>query len=84
MLLVVDCCIRGENSATRRYYQAYLAVAGEREVETVELGHLGLAPLDAEALKQRDALSLKGDFTHDMFQLARQFRDADAILVAAP
>ena len=23
-MLVIDCCIRGDESATRRYYQAYL------------------------------------------------------------
>ena len=27
-MLVVDCCIRGEESATRKYYRAYLEKAG--------------------------------------------------------
>ena len=29
MMLVIDCCIRGDDSATRRYYEAYLQAAGK-------------------------------------------------------
>ena len=84
MFLVVDSCIRGDDSATRKYYQAYLELAGEQNVEIVELDNLGLIPLDQETLQKRDALSRKKDFQNNMFRLARQFREADSILVAAP
>ncbi len=84
MLLAIDCCIRGDDSATRKYYQAYLRLQGEKDVQVLELSKLALTPLNYQTLKQRDALSSQGDFSHDMFRLARQFRDADTILIAAP
>ena len=62
MLLVIDCCLRGEASATRAYYQAYLRSAGEQDMRIVELGKLGLTPLDGEALRERDNLIRARDF----------------------
>lgn len=83
-MLVVDCCIRGADSATRRYYQAYLRRERVRDAQVLELAKLGLAPLDAAALAERDALCRQGKWDHEMFRLARQFRDAEEILIAAP
>ena len=83
-MLVIDCCLRGEDSATRRYYQAYLEAATPKRVEMVELARLGLRPLDWETLALRDRLSAEGRFDHVLFHLARQFRDAEEILIAAP
>ncbi len=83
-MLVIDCCPRGEDSATRRYYQAYLEAATPERVEMVELARLGLRPLDWETLALRDRLSAEGRFDHVLFHLARQFRDAEEILIAAP
>lgn len=83
-MLVIDCCLRGEDSATRRYYQAYLEATTPERVEMVELARLGLRPLDWETLALRDRLSAEGRFDHVLFHLARQFRDAEEILIAAP
>lgn len=83
-MLVIDCCLRGEDSATRRYYQAYLEAATPERVEMVELARLGLRPLDLETLALRDRLSAEGRFDHVLFHLARQFRDAEEVLIAAP
>lgn len=83
-MLVIDCCPRGEDSVTRRYYQAYLEAAAPERVEMVELARLGLRPLDWETLALRDRLSAEGRFDHVLFHLARQFRDAEEILIAAP
>ena len=83
-MLVIDCCLRGEDSATRRYYQAYLEAAAPERVEMVELARLGLRPLDWETLALRDRLGAEGRFDHVLFHLARQFRDAEEILIAAP
>ena len=83
-MLVIDCCLRGEDSATRRSYQAYLEAAAPERVEMVELARLGLRPLDWETLALRDRLSAEGRFDHVLFHLARQFRDAEEILIAAP
>lgn len=84
MLLVIDCCLRGDDSATRAYYQAYLRIAGEQDIQIVELDKLCLMPLDGEALWERDSLIRAQDFGREQFLLARQFREADELLVAAP
>ena len=83
-MLIVDCCIRGEASATRRYYQAWLRAHPPEGAQVLELDRLGLRPLDRAELEARDALSAAGRFDHPMFDLARQFRDAEEILIAAP
>ena len=90
-LLFVDCCIsqRGEESRTRAlaeaYLEAYMNRHPEAELETVipeEL--LALAPFDVEMLEERDALAQSGQFDDHVFDMARQFQEADAIVVAAP
>ena len=85
-LLFVDCCIsqRGEGSRTRRLAEAFLAHAGDADVERVDVAALGLPPYDAAALNDRDAQSRAGAFDGPHFALARQFHDADRIVVAAP
>ena len=90
-LLFVDCCIsqRGENSRTRRLADAFLAAFREKnpeaEVERVAPETLlALKPFDVEMLNERDALASVGAWDAPVFGLARQFRAADAILVAAP
>lgn len=84
MMLVVDCCIRGDCSATRRYYKAYLQKRSVKDVQYIELSKLVMAPLDSEALQKREALCAERNFDHAMFHLAHQFRSADEILIAAP
>ena len=84
MLLIIDCCIRGADSATRKYYQAYLEASGQQHTQSILLDQMDLAPLNRTTLLQREALCAKKDFGHAMFQLARQFQQADEILVAAP
>ena len=90
-LLFVDCCIsqRGEESRTHKlaeaYLKAYLDRHPEAELETVfpeEL--LELAPFDVEMLEERESLAQSGQFDDHVFDMARQFREADAIVVAAP
>ena len=90
-LLFVDCCIsqRGEQSRTRILAEAFLdafrEVHPEAEIDVVipeEL--LMLHPFDAEMLEERDALAKAGKFDAPVFDMARQFRDADAVVVAAP
>ena len=90
-ILLVDCCIsqRGENSRTRRLAEACLAAFREKwpeaDVETVtQETLLALKPFDVEMLNERDALASVGAWDAPVFSLARQFRAADAILVAAP
>ena len=90
-LLFVDCCIsqRGAESRTRALAEAYLAAFckahPEAEVETVpQETLLALRPLGVNALNERDALASVGAFDAPQFALARQFRAADVVVVAAP
>lgn len=90
-LLFVDCCIsqRGKDSRTRRLADAFLVAFREKwqgaDVETVAPETLlALKPFDVEMLNQRDALASVGAWDAPVFALARQFRAADAIAVAAP
>lgn len=83
-MLVIDCCIRGDDSATRKYYQAYLQTVSEQDIHTLELTKFPIAPLNEETLRKRNVFCEKRDFSHPMFQLAKEFREAEEILIAAP
>ncbi len=89
-LLFIDGCIsqRGPESRTRRLAEAFLAAFREThpgaEAETVRLEGLNLAPFTPAALDERDALAYAGAFDAPVFGLARQFRQADRIVAAAP
>lgn len=90
-LLFVNCCIsqRGENSRTlslaKAFLKAFRAAHPGAEIETVKpetlltLRHFG-----PEMLNDRDALAGVGAWDAPVFDLARQFRAADRIVVAAP
>lgn len=89
-LLFVDCCVsqRGADSRTRALADAFLSAFREAhpraEVETVSLEALDIRPFFPPALEERDALAEAGAFDAPVFALARQFRQADKIAVAAP
>lgn len=90
-LLIVDCCIsqRGKDSRTRQlleaFQEAFCRTHPEAEVETVSPQTLlALGPFDPAALDERDALASVQAWDAPVFALARQFRSADAVAVAAP
>ena len=90
-LLIVDCCIsqRGEHSRTRRLLEAYVESFRrshpEAETETVTPEELlSLKPFDTDMLNERDALMSVQAWDAPVYRLARQFRAADAVVVAAP
>lgn len=90
-LLFVDCCIsqRGPGSRTaalaKAYLEAFLAAHPGWEMETVSQETLlGLRPFDPAMLDERTALAAVGAFDAPVFALARQFRAADRVVVAAP
>lgn len=85
-LLFVDACMRGENSRTLRLAKQLVhAVSGaDVQLQTVSLPALALAPLDADALAQRDVLCAEQQFTHPALAQAWQFKHADAVILAAP
>lgn len=81
-LLFVDACVR-EESRTRRIAQALTdRLAGDREI--LRLTDMDLQPLSASSLQKRTELLEKGEYSHPTFDLARQFAEADTIVIAAP
>ena len=87
-LLFINACIRGERSRTlrlcKKYISTFLAYHPEYEMEEVELNSMPLKIQDMEELDRRDAFIEAGDFSDPMFDLARQFMEADHIVIGAP
>ena len=90
-LLFVNGCVsqRGEDSRTlalaRAFLEAWRAKHPDAEAETVAPETLlALKPFDPEMLNDRDALAGIRCFDAPVYDLARQFRAADRIVVAAP
>ena len=70
-LLYVDCCIRREQSRTRKLAEAFLGNLPEGwRVEKAVLMDEPLLPLMEGGFAQRDELLQRGDFTHRRFPTA--------------
>lgn len=84
-LLVVDACVRGEISGTRKLLTAYLKARYPLvQPHVLRLKDEGLLPLQEEDVQKKDALLAAGDYDHPMLRHARLLRDAREIVVAAP
>ncbi|MDO4960686.1 MAG: NAD(P)H-dependent oxidoreductase [Eubacteriales bacterium] len=81
MNLFINCCPRKE-SRTRRLADAVLSRLNG--YEEVDLYSIELDALDEKKLCQRTALIDKHDYSDPMFDLAKQFASASAIVIAAP
>lgn len=81
MVLLIDVCVRGEHSRTRELAECYLS---DKEYMCVSVAEEDIKPLDKSRLEKRQKLIEKGDFSDDMFRYAKQFAQADEIVVAAP
>jgi FMN-dependent NADH-azoreductase len=82
MILFVDACVRKE-SRTRKLAEALLAKMDD-EVCHVVLEDIEWSVTDEAYLSKRDELIAKGAFDDEMFALARQFAEADRVVIAAP
>lgn len=82
-ILFVNACVRGEQSRTRELAQCVLEkLTGEvveRNLQTEEL-----KPLDGKLLQKREELLAAGKTSDEMFRYAREFAEADVIVMAAP
>lgn len=86
-VLYVDCCIRGEQSRTKRLGEAFLSAlerAGGYEIERLTLMDEPLQPLQGEFFWQREKLLETGALDHPRFRYARQFQRAERVVIAAP
>lgn len=82
MILFINACVRTE-SRTKRLADALLQHL-EGDVREVVLSAISFPVADAAFLKKRDALIEGEQWSNPMFDLARQFAEAEKIVVAAP
>ena len=85
MILFIDACAR-KNSRTRELAQSVLSNLPyeDKDAETVGLYDAALEPLTEEVIVKRDTALAAGGFSDPYFDLAKQFAEADTIIIAAP
>ena len=81
-ILFVNACVRKE-SRTRRLAGKLLSKL-DRAFEEICLVEITFPTSNEEYLNKRDQLISKGDWQNPMFELARQFAEAETIVIAAP
>lgn len=81
-ILLINACVRPKS----RTYQLAKHVLQQLDgtVEEVNLEKTNLQPLNQTTLKERGTHEAAKDFSAPMFSCARQFAEADEIVVAAP
>ena len=82
-VLFVNACVNTEISRTYRLSKALLDELGG-DVSEVRLENLDLRPFDSELLGRRAALAAENKFDECIFDLSRQFAEADIIVLASP
>ena len=87
-LLFLDACVREGKSRTRQlcqvYLEEFLKKNPDTEVETVVLRRGTVEPHTEEKLRERDGYVARKDWSHPMFDLTKQFYDADYIVIGTP
>ena len=81
-ILYVNACVRKE-SRTGRLAEKLLAEL-DRPFEEIRLEEMTFPAVNEEYLNLRDRLIAEGDFQNPVFTLARQFSEAETIVIAAP
>lgn len=82
MLLFINACVR-EDSRTKRLADRLLSALGESATE-LRLTEVAFPPVDEAFLRKRDQLLAEKAYDHPALALARQFAEADEIVIAAP
>ena len=82
MVLFINACVR-ERSRTNRLAQRLLKEL-DKPVTELRLADIDFPVVDEDYLNKRDSLISDRNFEADEFKLARQFAEADEIVIAAP
>lgn len=86
-LLYIDSCVLRETSRTKKIADALVEQLEEARgcsVTELVLEDLNLAPFTSPTLAKRNKLIANNQYDDAMFDLAHQFAEADAIVIAAP
>lgn len=81
-VLFVNACLRGEGSHTLKLCREYLE--GVEDVKEVNLAELKLEPYYAGPVAFRAQLEANNRFDDPLFDLAKDFAEADEIVIGAP
>ena len=81
-ILFVNACMR-EESRTKRLADHLLSKL-DGEIAEVRLNRSTVEPLYADTLAQRTNWGEQGDFDHPIFDNAKQLKEANIIVIAAP
>ncbi len=81
-ILFINACIRPESRTLR--LAKHLLSHLEGNVEEVNLEKEAIPALNTECLALRQQLLISETFDHPMLRYARQFKEADTIVIAAP
>ena len=87
-VLFLDACIREEGSRTKQLCDVYLEelmkAHPNAQLETVVLRDGTVKTHTMEKLDVRDSYVRVGDWSHPMFDLGKQYKDADYIVIGTP
>lgn len=84
-VLYVDCCLRGAESRTAVLAERFLEKLGSGfRVTRLVLEEENLVPLKRDPAEKRQQMEDAGDYSHLIFDYAKQFAKADKIVIAAP
>lgn len=81
MILYINSCVR-KASRTNRLAEALLKQLGD--YKELKLDEMELQPLNNDSLEYRSAEIEKCNFNADLFEMARNFAEADIIVISAP
>lgn len=82
MILYIDACLRNE-SRTKIIADSLVKELGE-SFEYLNLYETDIPELNKKTLYERMEYCNKGDYSNNMFDLAKQFKEATKIVIAAP
>ena len=81
-VLLINACARAESRTLPLAKKAAAKISADYSI--VNLFEKKLKPVDKETLAKRDSFIDANDFSDDMFLLAKQFKEAEDIVIAAP
>ena len=82
MVLFINACARPQSRTLVLAAKAAQALSGSFEM--LNIFEEDINPLDYDKLSKREGYIEKSDFSDRMFRFAKQFREADEIVIAAP
>ena len=82
MVLLINACARPGSRTLPLAKKAAEKLSSD--VQTLDLYAEGLAPLSNTELEKRDSFIAENDYSDEMFRFAKQFKNADSIVIAAP